>query len=262
LTLYTVLYILQLSIESTPKNSMKKQNNSGQLTTDDGRPLLKMKELVEATGVPKSTILHYVNEGLLPEPVKTSMNMAYYDPDCIERVRFIKSMQSNHRFPLNKIRSMLEWKDHGRDVTLGMELLQGVFGTGEGQFFDEPEFCRATGLSPKQVEELVQAKLLLPLNSERFDQEDISMGIMYAKALSRGITPNDMSYYSRLGKQIVDEEMALRRRMTHHLSYEADAEQTLMMLRAARATRSYVIDRLFQLRIAKSKDLKDEDLLS
>jgi hypothetical protein len=50
--------------------------------------------------------------------------------------------------------------------------------------------------------------------------------------------------------------------MTHHLSYEADAERTLMMVRAARATRSYVIDRLFQLRIAASKGLKDEELLS
>ena len=40
-------------------------------------PMLKMKELMEATGVTKATILHYVKEGLLPEPVKTGRNMAY-----------------------------------------------------------------------------------------------------------------------------------------------------------------------------------------
>ena len=261
MTLYAGSLILYPDINGKLKISMKKQNNSGQLTTDDGRPLLKMKELVEATGVPKSTILHYVNEGLLPEPVKTSLNMAYYNPDCIERVRFIKSMQSNHRLPLTKIKGMLQWKDQGRDVTLGLELLQGVFGTGEGPLLDTPAFCRATGLSPEQVEEFVRAKLLLPLKPGRFDREDVSMGLVYANGLSVGVTAEDMSYYSRLGKQIVDEEMALRRRMTHHLSYEADAEQTLRMVRAARATRSYVIDRLFQLRIAKSKDLKDEELL-
>jgi predicted DNA-binding transcriptional regulator AlpA len=37
---------------------------------------LRMRELVAATGVAKSTILHYLNEGLLPAPVKTSRNMA------------------------------------------------------------------------------------------------------------------------------------------------------------------------------------------
>ena len=32
------------------------------------KPGLRMNELVKATGVAKSTILHYVNEGLLPQP--------------------------------------------------------------------------------------------------------------------------------------------------------------------------------------------------
>ena len=35
-------------------------------------PMLKMKELSDAAGVPKSTILLYAGQGLLPKPVKTS----------------------------------------------------------------------------------------------------------------------------------------------------------------------------------------------
>ena len=46
-----------------------------------------MNELTGATGVPKSTILYYIAQGLLPEPRKTSPNMAYYDPACVERLR-------------------------------------------------------------------------------------------------------------------------------------------------------------------------------
>ena len=38
--------------------------------------LLRMRELAEATGVSAGTIKHYLREGLLPEPVKTSRNMA------------------------------------------------------------------------------------------------------------------------------------------------------------------------------------------
>ena len=45
-----------------------------------------------ATGVPKSTILHYLKEGLLPKPYKTCWNMAYYLPACVERITFIKML--------------------------------------------------------------------------------------------------------------------------------------------------------------------------
>lgn len=224
--------------------------------------MLRMNELAEATGVPKSTILHYVNEGLLSEPVKTSSNMAYYHPDSIERIDFIKTMQSNHRLPLAKIKKLLEWRDRGEDITLRVELMNTVFGSAEESGLNQAEFCRATGLTAKQVRDLVRAKLLLPLRSGVFDQHDLGMGKIYAQALARGVTPEDLSYYPRLGKEIVDEEMALRRRLTHHLSHEADAARTLQMVHAARATRSYVIDRLFQLRIMAASDLKDEGLLT
>jgi predicted DNA-binding transcriptional regulator AlpA len=40
--------------------------------TDSGEPYLKMKDLVDATGVPKSTLIH-VNTGLLPQPMRTSV---------------------------------------------------------------------------------------------------------------------------------------------------------------------------------------------
>ena len=42
--------------------------------------LLKISELAERSGVPVATVRHYLREGLLPEPVKTSRNMAYYPP--------------------------------------------------------------------------------------------------------------------------------------------------------------------------------------
>ena len=48
---------------------------SAQPRRSDGE-LLRMRELAEAAGVSAGTIKHYLREGLLPEPVKTSRNMA------------------------------------------------------------------------------------------------------------------------------------------------------------------------------------------
>ena len=70
--------------------------------------LLKMKELAEASGVSAGTIKHYLREGLLPEPVKTSRNMAYYPPEFVERIKLIKQLQEERFMPLKHIKSMLD----------------------------------------------------------------------------------------------------------------------------------------------------------
>ena len=43
----------------------------------DENGLLRMRELAAASGVSAGTIKHYLREGLLPEPVRTSRKMAY-----------------------------------------------------------------------------------------------------------------------------------------------------------------------------------------
>ena len=73
-----------------------------------GPGLLKMRELAAASGVSAGTIKHYLREGLLPEPVKTSRNMAYYPPEYVDRIRLIKRLQEDRFMPLKVIRGMLD----------------------------------------------------------------------------------------------------------------------------------------------------------
>jgi DNA-binding transcriptional MerR regulator len=74
----------------------------------EGRAFLKMAELAEQSDVPVATIRHYLREGLLPEPVKTSKNMAYYPPEFVGRIRLIKQLQEQRFMPLKVIRELLE----------------------------------------------------------------------------------------------------------------------------------------------------------
>jgi DNA-binding transcriptional MerR regulator len=76
-----------------------------------GGDLLKISELAEAAGVPVATVRHYLREGLLPEPVKTSRNMAYYPPEFAGRIRLIKQLQEERFLPLKVIRDLLESAD-------------------------------------------------------------------------------------------------------------------------------------------------------
>ncbi len=71
------------------------------------KELLKISELAERAEVPVATVRHYLREGLLPEPVKTSKNMAYYPPEFAERIRMIKRLQEERFMPLRVIRDAL-----------------------------------------------------------------------------------------------------------------------------------------------------------
>ncbi len=70
--------------------------------------LLKISELAEAADVPVATVRHYLREGLLPEPVKTSRNMAYYPPEFAGRIKLIKQLQEERFLPLKVIRELLD----------------------------------------------------------------------------------------------------------------------------------------------------------
>jgi len=76
-----------------------------------GRPLLKMSELAERSGVSPGTIRHYLREGLLGEGediVRTSRNMAYYPPQYVQRIELIKRLQQQRFMPLRVIKGALE----------------------------------------------------------------------------------------------------------------------------------------------------------
>ncbi len=223
---------------------------------------LRMKELCEATGLPKSTLLYYVDQGLLPQPEKTSPNMAFYPPECVERAALIRQLQSDQRLPLAKIKSVLEALDRGEDVTPLLMVHQVIFGDQTEELMSLEEFCQQSGLGQEQVKELEQAQLLMPLSNEGYDSQDLAMAQVLARGAERGLTSDDASFYPRLAKQMVDAEMALRRRLTHSLPMAQDASLTAAMVQTARIMRGYIIERIFQKRVAASQSLKDESLLS
>ncbi len=75
---------------------------------------MKIGELEKLSGVPRSTIHHYVNSGLLHPPVKTGATMAHFDRihlkrlEAIQRIKleYLKTAKSS-RIPLDHIKHQL-----------------------------------------------------------------------------------------------------------------------------------------------------------
>ncbi len=224
----------------------------------DDSPLFKMKELVEATGISKATILYYINEGLLPKPVKTNTNVAFYPSSFVEKLEFIKQLQSRNRLSLAQIKSIIKEKEKGREVTPLIELNDVVFGQKEDNTLNREQFCKNTGLSNKRVTEAVRLKLLNPKNQKHFDSEDVAVGRMLKRSLDLGLSFKELEYYPRLAQQIVEQELAIRRKVIKEKSFDEMLALTMEMTGIARSFRGYVIDRIFQERVGKQK-LNGED---
>jgi DNA-binding transcriptional MerR regulator len=220
------------------------------------RPGLAMRELSRSTGLPRSTLLHYLAEGLLPPPVRTSRNMAWYHPACVERVRLIRQLQQHHRLALHEIRALLESSDPAA-LAGRLAVNEAVFGAEEGPTLDARAFSAETGLAPAAAAELARTGLLVPLEEGRFDRADVAAGRAYARALGLGLRPADLAFYARAAELVVEAELALRVRLNARLPAAEDAARTLEMLQNARAIRGYVVERTFQRRIGAMKSFQE-----
>ena len=137
--------------------------------------LLRMRELAAASGVPAPTIKHYLREGLLPEPVKTSRNMAYYPPEFVERIKLIKRLQEERFMPLKAIKNVLdEDPDRARAMLeLGDQILDRAL-AGERSRTSAAEVRKRYGMPKEVLDRLAEIGLLTP-NSRGYTPSDVTI---------------------------------------------------------------------------------------
>ena len=190
--------------------------------------LLKMRELSEASGVSSATIKHYLREGLLPEPVRTSRNMAYYPPDFVDRIRLIKQLQEERFMPLKLIKDVID-KDPERArrlVELEDRMLERALAAEGPKRVSAAELRRLYDIPKEALDRLVELGVLTP-TSRGFGANDVKI----VEAISRfraggmderiGFTVYDTLRYKRALDELVKEEVHV---FMDRLAGEMDAE--------------------------------------
>jgi len=71
------------------------------------RRALKIGEVAREAGVPVGTVKFYLREGLLPPPLSSGRNIAYYPVETIARIRLVKELQEKRFLPLKVIRALV-----------------------------------------------------------------------------------------------------------------------------------------------------------
>ena len=78
----------------------------------------KISELVAKTHVPKSTILYYIKEGILPEANKIKSNVHRYNDEHLELIRYIAYMKENFGTSNEQLKDVLQNKNQSFSTSL------------------------------------------------------------------------------------------------------------------------------------------------
>jgi DNA-binding transcriptional MerR regulator len=200
-----------------------------------GTELMRIGELAGASGVPVGTIKHYLREGLLPEPVKTSRNMAYYPPEFVDRIRLIKRLQEERFLPLKAIRSLLDEDPERAEALLELEdrILDRAL-VGERARTGAAEVRKRYGVPKEVLDRLAELGVLTP-NSRGYSPSDVTI----IEAISRfraggydeqiGFTVYDTLRYKAALEELVRQEIDM---VMNRLAGEVAPERVVEMLEA------------------------------
>lgn len=204
------------------------------------RPLLKMSELAERSGVSAGTIRYYLREGLLGDGsdiVRTSRNMAYYPPQYVQRIELIKRLQEKRFMPLRLIKGALE-EDPGRVhalIELEDRILERALAGAEDSRRVSTKLVRERYEIPRNVlERLAEIGVLTP-NRSGYEQDDVKIieaiasfrAGGYEEAL--GFTVYDTLRYRQALEPLVREEV---RALLERLAGEVEVERAMEIVGA------------------------------
>jgi DNA-binding transcriptional MerR regulator len=186
-----------------------------------GEEMLRMGELARASGVSAATIKHYLREGLLPEPVKTSRNMAYYPAEFVDRIKVIKDLLEEDP---DRAKALIE---------LGDKLLEHAL-AGESERVSATEVRRRYDVPQDVLDRLAELEVLTP-DKKGYSPSDLRI----IEAISRfraggyeeriGFTVYDTLRYKEAMGDLVKQEVDV---LMERLAGEMDPDEAMALIEA------------------------------
>ncbi len=138
----------------------------------------KISELVHKTKIPKSTILYYIKEGLLPEAKKIKSNVHRYSDEHIERIHYITYMKKHFGSSNEHLKDILQnqnssFSTSSSMITPLMNTLSAI--PSETEHYSKEAFIKRFNVDRALLEALLKDEILIPLGEDDFTQKEASI---------------------------------------------------------------------------------------
>jgi len=175
----------------------------------------KISELVALTDVPKSTILYYIREGLLPEAKKLKSNVHRYSDEHIELIKYIKYMKQEMGSSNEQIKMALANKNQSFSSSYSMlaPLMQTLTAIPSGaKRYSKDEFIAYYGIERSLIEKLLNDGILMPINKE-FTDKEASVIRVIEKFEDVGVEYEIIKEYVSHAKAISELELKIQKKL-------------------------------------------------
>ena len=201
---------------------------------------LTMAELTAQTGVSRATVAHYLSVGLLPEPVKTARNMAYYDPECVERIELIRELQDKRNLSLAALKELLDERGTAglRRIVAEIQRIERFM---EG-WISKPEQAASRetlldvgGLEPDVLTALEEAGLVVRTADGEYDGVSVDLAAAVARMHKFGLelpTADLLRYRDGIERLVQEEIRYFNSRVVGRVSREQGFELVRLVLEA------------------------------
>jgi DNA-binding transcriptional MerR regulator len=189
---------------------------------------LKMKELTALTDTPKSTILYYIKEGLLPQPTKPKSNVHLYDESCVEIIGLIKYLQKHFGTSITELKKiMAEGKfDFSKGFEAILESLDAIMGGDDKEALGIEEVARRLGIEASKLHGYIDRGLLFPRDG-LLSGKELEIIEILLELEQRKIDEKILIAYTKQARELAKLEVEIVQELT---ALQSDATQTIKAL--------------------------------
>jgi len=218
-----------------------------------------MSELVAKTNVPKSTILYYIKEGLLPQAIKVKANLHKYDDEHIELIKYIKYMKEEMGSSIDEIKIILKNKNDSFSSSYSM--LAPLMNTLSGesatlQHYTRVEFIEHFDIDESLLNQLLSDDVLIPLNENNFTQKEASIINLVESFMEVGVDYSVLKEYVHHAKIISELEQKMQKDLCKVKNEDNFSTLWKIMFETLFSTKEYIFNRSTHKVLQQS--LKDE----
>jgi len=219
----------------------------------------KISEVVAHTNVPKSTVLYYIREGLLPEAKKLKSNVHRYSDEHIELIRYIKYMQEEIGSTNEQIKFALQHKNQSLSSSFSMiePLMNTLASIPIGvMHYSKEQFLKHYDIDSKLLEQLLEDGVLVPINNDDFTEKEASIVKLVLSFDAVGVEYDIIKEYVKHAKALSELESKMQMQLCSVRNVENFSILWRIMFESLFNAKEYLFNRYTCKVLLKS--LKDE----
>ncbi len=206
----------------------------------------KISELVALTHVPKSTILYYIKEGLLPEAIKLKSNVHCYSEEHVELIKYIKYMQQEMGSSIEEIKGILQNKNQSMASSFSMlaplmETLSAIPTT--AKHYTKQEFTDYFDIDPILLEKLLKDGILIPTGGDDYTDKEASIIRLIEDYNDIGLEYTLLKEYVTQAKVLANLECQLQQQLCKKRTDETFSTLWKIMFETLFNAKSYIFSR-------------------